>query len=101
MGIGDAGNKSDLWPRQTGQAGNLASRIHAHLLNGKISMFGQAGKGNRHANVIVKAALAGVATAQLCQRMPQHVLASGFANRPGNAKFYALKALPTGYRQLA
>jgi hypothetical protein len=33
--------------------------------------------------------------------MPQHVLASGFANRPGNAKFYALKALPTGYRQLA
>ena len=65
MGICDTGNKGDLWPRQAGQAGNLASRIHAHFLNGKISMFGQAGKCDRHANVIVKAALAGVATAKL------------------------------------
>ena len=44
MGIGDTGDQTNLWPGQTGQAGNFASRIHAHFLNGKISICGQAGK---------------------------------------------------------
>ena len=42
--------------------------------------------------MIIKAALAGVATAKLRQGVPQHLFTTSFANRTGDAKLYPAKA---------
>ena len=70
MAIGDAGDKGDIWPRQTGQIGNFASRIHAHFLNRKINLLRQAGEADRHTNMIVETTLTSVTPAKLRQGMP-------------------------------
>ena len=60
----NARNQGNVRTCQRGQGGNFACSIHAHFLNGKIAISGKCGEGDWHANVIVKAALAGMGFAK-------------------------------------
>ena len=64
MRAGNPRNQGNVGTCQRGQGGNFACCIHAHFLNGKIAISGKCGKGNWHADMVVKAALAGMGFAK-------------------------------------
>ena len=100
MAIGDAGDQGNLRPGQFGKFGNFTSLVHTHFLHRKFSILRQAGKADRDTNMIVKAALAGVATAKLRQGVPQHLFTASFANRTGDTKLYPAKSGTAGHTKL-
>ena len=74
------GDQGNMRSGHFAKLGNFASCAHAHFLYRKFSILWQAGKADWDANMIVKAALAGVAAAKLRQGVPQHFFTTSFAN---------------------
>ena len=93
MRAGNPRNQGNVGARQCGQGGNFTSSIHAHFLNGKIAICCKSGKGDWHADMVVKAALASMGFAKSGKSMLQHIFAAGFADRTRDANHFAGKAV--------